>query len=316
MLCLGLALSACAPREWPAGPATGSAHLATDAVLAPDGARLPMHAWPAEGQPRAVVLALHGLNDHSGLFLEDAGPLLAEAGIALYAYDQRGFGAAPDRGLWAGVDTLVDDARSAIALLRTRHPGLPLVLMGESMGGAVALLAGEGLADRVVLLAPALWNREAMGPALSGLLWFAAHTLPILGFQNSAPGYRASDNDAALRRMGRDPLVLHTTRVEVLWGVTNLMDAAVASLPACCQTPTLVLVGAKDQIVPQIPVRRALRGTRLTVARYEEGYHLLLRDSIRDTVAQDLLAWIAAPGAALPSGADAAGRAWLSQPDP
>jgi len=315
-LALCLLLAGCAPREWPAGPVTGDTELASHAVMAPDGARLPLRTWAAKGQPHAVILALHGLNDYSGQFLEDAAPLLTAGGVVLYAYDQRGFGAAPDRGLWPGAETLVADARDTIAVLRARHPGLPLVLLGESMGGAIALLAGEGVADRVVLVAPALWSRDAMGSVLSGLLWLAAHTLPKLGLENSAPGFRASDNDAALRRLGRDPLVLHSTRVEVLWGVTNLMDAAVAALPQCCATPTLVLVGAHDQIVPQTPVRRALRGARLTVGRYEEGYHLLLRDSIREKVVADILAWIAQPGAGLPSGADAAGRVWLSQPDP
>ncbi|WP_431282673.1 alpha/beta fold hydrolase [Humitalea sp. 24SJ18S-53] len=318
LLLLLVLVGACSPREWPAGPVTGSPRLMPDAVVAADDARLPLASWPPEGAPRAVVLALHGLGDHSGLFLEEAAPLLTAGGVALYAYDQRGFGAAPGRGLWAGTRTLTDDARDTLALLRARHPGLPLVLLGESMGGAIALLAGEGAADRVILLAPALWNRDAMGRGLSGVLWLAAHTIPTVGFENSAPGYVASDNTAALRRLSRDPLTLRTTRVEVLWGVTNLMDQAVGTLPACCSVPTLVLLGAKDSIVPQGPVRRALRsvpdGAALTVARYQDGYHLLLRDSIRGVVMADLLDWIVDPAAPLPSGADAAGRAWLAGP--
>ncbi len=315
LVLLLLLTASCAPREWPAGPVMGAARLTPAAVVAADAALLPLASWPSEGAPRAVVLALHGLGDHSGLFLEEAAPVLAAAGIALYAYDQRGFGAAPGRGLWAGSRTLTGDARDTLALLRARHPGVPLVLMGESMGGAVALLAAEGAADRVILLAPALWSRDAMGPGLSGALWLAAHTVPTMGFENSAAGFVASDNAAALRRLARDPLTLRTTRIEVIWGVTNLMDQAVGSLGECCTVPMLVLLGAKDRIVPQAPVRRALRAAPeaapLTVARYAEGYHLLLRDSIRGVVMTDLLAWIADPAAALPSGADAAGLAWL-----
>ncbi len=316
LLLILLLLSACAPREWPSGPATGTPALLPDAVVARDTARLPLKSWLPEGEPRVVALALHGLSDYSGLFLEEAAAQLTAGGVALYAYDQRGFGAAPGRGLWAGTETLVNDARATLALLRERHPGLPLVILGESMGGAIALLAGEGAADRVVLFAPALWSRDAMGPGLAGALWLVAHTVPRLTVPNSGPGFTPSDNTEALRRLGRDPLALRAIPIEVLWGVTNLMDTAVGSLPDCCGVPTLVLLGAKDDIVPQRPVRHALRAVPpaapLTVGRYANGYHLLLRDSIRTVVLADLLAWVDNPSGALPSGADEVGQAWLA----
>ena len=74
--------------------------------------RLPLRRWLPEGKPRAVVLALHGFNDYSNAFA-DAGPVFAAHGIALYAYDQRGFGAAPAPGRWPGSRRLVDDALAA-----------------------------------------------------------------------------------------------------------------------------------------------------------------------------------------------------------
>src|SRR5690606_24488111 len=96
-----------------------------------------------EGTPRAVVLALHGFGDHSGAFQAIAEPL-THAGIALYAYDQRGFGATADAGRWAGQARLARDARLVARLLRQRYPDTPLYLVGKSMGGAVALLALTG----------------------------------------------------------------------------------------------------------------------------------------------------------------------------
>ena len=60
--------------------------------------------WLPEGQPRAVMLALHGFNDSRDAW-EMPGPEFAKAGIAVFAPDQRGFGAAPDRGRWAGSQT-------------------------------------------------------------------------------------------------------------------------------------------------------------------------------------------------------------------
>ncbi|MFC7542986.1 hypothetical protein ACFQU2_30850 [Siccirubricoccus deserti] len=62
-LLLAMLLGACSPRVLPAGPALGPAALARDALVMPDGARLPLHAWLPEGPPHAVLLALHGFND-------------------------------------------------------------------------------------------------------------------------------------------------------------------------------------------------------------------------------------------------------------
>src|SRR5216683_1843458 len=76
-----------------------SPQLAGDRLVAADGATLPLRRWLPEGRPRAVVLALHGFNDYSNAFA-GAGAGWAKNGIATYAYDQRGFGAAPGRGRW------------------------------------------------------------------------------------------------------------------------------------------------------------------------------------------------------------------------
>src|SRR3546814_15118199 len=81
-------------------------------------------------------------NDYSNAFA-DSGPALAAQGLEVYASDQRGFGEAPHRGLWPGVEALPGDLTTAAGLLRQRHPDLPLYLLGESMGGAVVLAALE-----------------------------------------------------------------------------------------------------------------------------------------------------------------------------
>ncbi len=322
-----LLAAACTPVVIPAGPPVAPPALAEDAVVAADGARLPLRSWAAQGPPSAVLLALHGFNDHAGNFLEDSLDQLRAAGMLVYAYDQRGFGRAPNRGYWAGAETLAEDAATAARLLRARHPGLPLVLAGESMGGAVAVLAGAAArpppVDAYVLLAPALWSREEMGVLMRGGLWLVSRTIPVLGFQGGVGGVVASDNPAALRRMGRDPLYIRTTRVDAAVGLVDLMDEAVAALPGCCRradgtrAPVLVLYGGQDQLVPARAVRAALRrvpaeaGLRLGI--HAQGFHLLLAGTTRAEVVRDLLAFVAAPDAPLPSGADLAAAAWMAR---
>ncbi len=324
---LGLLLAACTPVVMPAGPPVAPAVLRGDAVVAPDGAVLPMRAFPPEGEPRQVMLALHGFNDHSGNFLLDVLPALNDAGVLVYAYDQRGFGRGPHRGIWAGAGTMAADAVTAARLLRARHPGLPLTLVGESMGAAVSVLAGTASdpapVDAYVLLAPALWARSEMNAVMRGGLWLVSRTIPLMGFQGGVGGIRASDNDAALRRLGRDPLVIRTTRVDSAVGLVDLMDAAAEALPACCrgaeerEVPVLLVYGARDQIVPARPVRSAIRrlppGSPVRIAIHEDGWHLLLTDANRDVVVRDILAFLADPSAALPSGADRYAPSWLAE---
>ena len=123
----------------------GTPRLGDHFILTDDGAKLPLRSWLPDGKPRAIILALHGFNDYSNAFTHP-GVDWAKDGIATYAYDQRGFGEAPGRGLWAGSKRLAEDLTLTSRLLRARYPGTPLYLLGESMGGAVVAAAITGAA--------------------------------------------------------------------------------------------------------------------------------------------------------------------------
>jgi alpha-beta hydrolase superfamily lysophospholipase len=313
------ATAGCAPVVMPAGLPTVETSLAKDALVMADGAKLPLRAWLPEGEPpRAVVLGLHGFGDHSGNAFDTPAPLLNAKGVALYAYDQRGFGAAPHRGYWAGVPTLVSDAVAAARLVRARHPGVPLYMMGESMGVAVLLAAAASErpppVDGYVLLAPAVRGRASMGAFAGRLLTTLSWVIPAVAFYGSSPGFTPTDNDEAMERWSRDPLTLKQFRVDVLRGLVDLMDEATAAAPRF-RAPALVLYGAKDRLVAGAPVRRLVQAlpedAPHRIAYYAEGHHLLLRDKNRAVVAEDIAAWLQRPDAPLPSGADAAARRWL-----
>jgi acylglycerol lipase len=295
--------------------------LTADRFIAVDGAALPVRVWLPEGEPLAVVLALHGLNDYSNAFALPA-PGLTAQGIAVYAFDQRGFGATPRRGHWAGEATMAEDAILAARLLRERYPVLPLYLLGESMGGAVAVLAATDPAgapvDGVILAAPAVWGRQKMNVFQRVGLWLIGQMPSMQVSQRSMP-YRvqASDNIPMLRALGADPLVIKKTRTDMLTGVVDLMSAALARAPRLT-VPTLVLYGETDEIVPRDAVAefvaRLPAGARRNqhIALYSKGYHLLLRDLQAATVLSDIGAWMHDPTAALPSGADQGARAALT----
>jgi acylglycerol lipase len=288
-----------------------------------DGTKLPYRVWMPEEAPRAVVLALHGMNDSRDAW-EYPAPDLAAAGIAVFSPDQRGFGTTPDRGLWAGGHEMADDARQMAVLLRARYPHTRLILMGESMGAAVLMvLAAEQPpppVDGYVLIAPAVWGRAEMNVFLRAGLWLLSNTLPgmTVGGGGGIVHVSASDNFAAIRRLSDDPLTIHDTRWDTVRGLVNLMDSALAAAPHF-HGPALFLYGGHDELIPKKATAATWRALPASAreAYYPAGYHLLMRDHERITPIEDTIAWILRPDAPLPSGADRAAAAWLAeQPSP
>jgi alpha-beta hydrolase superfamily lysophospholipase len=305
LMCLALLAGCAQPMMQPRGESAVAPYLTEDRIVAADGAVLPMSVWTPAAKPSAVVLALHGFNDYRNAFAE-LGPFLAKRGIAVYAYDQRGFGATCQRGIWPGEALLAEDLRTVAGLVRHKHRGIPLYLVGESMGGALAmsvLAETPEVADGTVLVAAAVWGQATMNPLQSGLLWLAAHSFPAMRLSGQGLGIRASDNDAMLRAQHDDPLVQKDARADTLWGLVNLMDRALLAAPGL-MVPALVLYGERDEIIPRRPTCQMLArlNESARVAVYPNGYHMLTRDLGARLVLDDLAAWLADPTAPLPSG--------------
>jgi acylglycerol lipase len=321
ILVLPMLLFACAPKLQPLGPVQGEPVFKPDKLVMDDGLGLPLRHWPAEGKTKAVILALHGFNDYSHAFEEPAQDW-AKDGIETFAFDQRGFGATPYHGLWAGDGRMVADAEAAARLVRRQRPGLPFYLLGESMGGAVAMSAAADkdppFADGLILVAPAVWSRENLGPIASGTLWFFAHTVPWYTLDGRGLRIEPSDNEAMLEKLFHDPLVIKATRIDTVYGLVGLMDRAWVSAPAM-PGRSLVLYGAHEQVIDDDAAAAMLRrlprgpaGPRIAI--YSQGYHMLLRDLNAHVVRQDIAAWILNPADPLPSGAEAQAQKILHLP--
>ncbi|HHJ38335.1 MAG: alpha/beta hydrolase [Methylothermaceae bacteria B42] len=303
-----LLLTACATRPPSFSTSLKGPALTPETFITSDGWPLPLHQWQPGKQAEAVIVALHGFNDY-GRFIEQPAHYFNKAGIAVYSYDQRGFGASPGRGRWAGTKTYANDLATFVDLLRQRHPDTPLYVLGESMGGAVtAVAAVNGLpnVDGLILAAPAVWARWTMPWYQRSLLWLGSHVAPWMKLTRKGLEITPSDNIEMLRALSQDPLVIKATRIDAIAGLTNLMDSALASAPKL-NTPTLLLYGEKDEIVPKEPTLAFIRQAKpniLKTAWYDEGYHMLLRDLQGERYWRDILAWIRQPHGPLPSGAD------------
>jgi len=271
----------------------------------PSGQALAARVW-ASPQPRHIVLGVHGFNDYSKAFAPLAQHLTVELQATVYAYDQRGFGADPQPGVWPGTDTLLADLRHIVAQLRERHPGLPLTVVGESMGGAVVLVAASeapGLsADQLILKAPAVWGASSM-PWYQRLSLYTMNLLaPDMVFTGRglpSLGIRPTDDIEVARDLSRDPLFIKATRVGSLAGVTELMGRAQSQTGLPPQR-TLVLYGLRDRIIPPQPVCDWLtylnaampRPSPTDVVVYPEGWHLLTRQLRTREPLQDMARWL------------------------
>ena len=311
IVALLLLLAACAPLTQQAGlPGAGfeGPRLEDNGFISFDGARLGLQHWDAPGDPWAVVIGLHGMDDYANAF-HLAAEHWAGEGITTYAFDQRGFGRSPHRGVWPGAGLMDDDLRTIAALIRQRYPHAVIAVAGVSMGGAVAIDAFASdrppSADRLVLLSPAVWGWSSQPLPYRVALWTVAHT--ARGLMLEPPSFitdhiRTSDNTAELIRMGRDPQLIWGARTDALYGLLNLMQRG-WSQTGELRIPTLYAYGAKDQIIPKDAAFHA--ATNLPAgdrtAYYADGYHLLLIDLENPRVWDDVAGFIRDPAAPLPS---------------
>lgn len=294
-LVLCFVAAACATEPPP--PAVSTApRFSDETLIARDGAALGVKVWRAE-ETRAVIIALHGMNDYGHAFALPGEWWAANAGITTYALDQRGFGRSPMFGRWPGREALQADLIAAIAAARAAHPGLPVYIVGHSMGAAVVMSAAERRmldVDGVVLAAPGVWGGARLPIFYRMALDIAVTFAPGKTLTGERADRQSTDNIEILRAMFRDPLVIKETRIDAIKGVVGVMGEA-WSASERIGGDILFLYGEKDEIIPV----EAMEDTasrlcgRIDVRRYAEGWHLLFRDLQAERVWRDVAEWIA-----------------------
>ncbi len=296
----------------PASPVEPAFLPDEDVFVTSDGSRLGLTVWPAAGDedPDYVVVGVHGMSDYAGAF-HMAAPYWAARGVTTYAYDQRGFGRSPNKGLWPEEELMRADLRTAVDVARKRHPDAVITVVGISMGASVAMTAfgsdDPPKADRLILSGPGLRGWGAINPLYRVSLLASAYAnpgwivVPPAGLIKIEP----SDNNAMLRRTWSDPHMTYENRIDQVYGLVTLMENAhwaAARLPK--GLPILASYGARDIVIPQNGVERTakLLPPNVRTVYYKNGYHMLERDLQAEKVHADYLAFMKAPDAELPSG--------------
>jgi acylglycerol lipase len=268
-----------------------------DRFAASDGLSLYEQWWLPENEPVAAVVIVHGVSEHSGRY-ERLAADLNRRGYAVYSMDLRGHGRSDgDRILIHRFDEYLDDVEMLLERVAARQPGLPVFLLGHSMGGAIVALLGIERPPKVrglILSAPAVLIGGDVFPILRRLASIVSVVWPSLRLVRLGCRFISRD-PAVVESFEKDPLVFHG-RFPVRTGAEILRIAKYIQNNAGRLTlPLLTLHGTGDIVTDS-------QGSRLLVARagstdktlrlYTGLYHELFSEPERDQVVSDLLAWL------------------------
>lgn len=244
-------------------------------------------SWsPAHAQWIAVLC--HGYGEHVGRY-EGAARTLNDAGAAVYGADHVGHGRSNgQRALIPDYEPVVTDLHRVVEHAREQHPGLPVVLIGHSMGGMIAARYtqryGGGLAATVL-----------SGPVLGS--WHVVDDLLPLEEIPSTPIDPATlSRDAAVgEAYAADELVWHGDfKRPTLRGMHEAM-ATIDAAGSIGDIPLLHLHGEDDQLVPPAPSLdglQRLRGSATEVVTYPGARHEIFLETNRDQVLADVVAFV------------------------
>lgn len=260
------------------------------------GARLFYQRWLPTGSPKAVVLLLHGLGDHVGAppyaFVR---PYLLGQGFGVYMYDARGHGYSPGaRGYVGRWSEFRQDLAAFVRLVHQHQPGIPVFLLGLSMGALTALDyaldSPDGLAGVIAVAAPL----GTLAPAgLLGLVRLFSVVWPGLVLPPPGEDRSVLSRDAkALEAYGQDGLVHYqlTARYSAEFVATaDRVNARAAEF----KPPLLMLHGSDDRVA--VPDERFFAAVPLpdkTRKVYAGGRHVLFLETNREEVFADMAAWM------------------------
>lgn len=267
----------------------------------PDGLRLFEQSWvpetAPEAPPRAAVALVHGYGEHSGRYAHVAAFLTAR-GHAVYAFDQRGYGRSEGRRAFVDrFEHYLDDLSTFLRRVRDRAPGVPLFLMGHSMGGTVC--ARYWLEHRpdvagLILSSPFLHPGEAMPHLPLRLSSLASRLFPTFPTVRIRAEHLSRDQ-AVRADVDADPL---NVRGRVRARTGHEMVAAAASIRDRLEAvtlPFLVFHGTADCIADprgSIELYRRALGEDKTLGLYEGLFHETLNEPERTQVLHELAAWL------------------------
>lgn len=262
--------------------------------IADDGAEIFWQEWLPESDPRAVMILVHGLGEHSTRYAHLA-QRFTDAGIAVFALDNRGHGKTPGTRGVMDFDKVVTDIGERLEEVRERYPDAPVIVFGHSLGGLLTM-------TYTVRNRPAITAQIASAPALDSelrgqRLKFALANLlggivPDIVLPTGLDSSGVSRDPKVVAAYDADPLV-HDK------GSTGLAKATFAAMDdMMAQTtfpvPLLIVHGTGDRLTVPAASKTFVNQVTgdVTLIEYEGIYHELHNEPEQDEVFADIMEWL------------------------
>lgn len=261
---------------------------------------LPLYyqAWmpPDRRNRKAVLINLHGLGDHSGLYPSIASHFPGR-GVAVYAYDMRGNGRSPgQRAYLREWDEYRGDLHAFLALVREREGHIPTFVLGHSLGGLVVLdyaLSHTDELNGAIAAAPPL-GQLGVPPILMALGRIMSRVWPRFSLEVGMDLSGLSRDPAVVKTVLADPLFHRRGTARLSTEVTTAI-ARVQAGAADFSVPLLLLHGSADRMVPPDGTREFFSKVRYAdreFREYPDAYHGLFADLNFELVLRDVEQWI------------------------
>jgi alpha-beta hydrolase superfamily lysophospholipase len=259
------------------------------------GTRIFLRSWQPDARPRAVVVICHGVNSHGGQYIWPAEQFV-EDGHAVYALDLRGRGKSEGERFYVeDVADYVADVAGTIKIAKSRHPDLPVFLLGHSAGGVTsAVYVLDNQAELAGFICESFaFQVPAPGFALAAIkgLSHVAPRLPVLKLKNED----FSRDPKAVEALNSDPLIAHEVQPAITVAALVRADERLREEFPRITLPVLIMHGTDDKAT-------VCQGSQFffdtvgskdkTLKLYEGHYHDLLNDVGKEGVVADIKAWI------------------------
>jgi acylglycerol lipase len=263
------------------------------------GPALFTRSWIPKEPERCVVL-VHGFGEHSGRY-ERFGSWLASRGVAVFAYDQRGHGQTVGRrGHVERFDDFIADLRAVIGHAAAEYPGLPLAVIGHSMGGLVtARLACLGCdsVDAYVLSGPLIALASDVAPFKARIIRLLRRLIPRYQLDGGVHPEWLSRDEEVVRAYSDDPLV-HGQMTLSLGAEILATQKLVLVEASQVAAPLLLLHGMADRLCAPEGSEQLYRGLAAEVSRVSELvllpelFHEIFNEIGREAVFEKVLSWL------------------------
>jgi acylglycerol lipase len=294
---VAILISGCSAHISEVNRKTQEPKLSNNHFVTSDGSALPYLMWGPRTKPKSIILGIHSFGDFSKAY-ELIGKYFASRGVALWTYDQRGFGASPNKGIWAGTQTLVQDMEEfAVLVQKTAGQEVPIVMLGESMGAAVILAAlGKDKTainpKSIILSGPAVREDRPYRYLFNIGLWGVTKILP----RKEVEILRTYDERLApfhAERWALDERIIDSVRLDTYYGLIRLSDFASGKAKRL-DVPTLLLFGTEDsQIHPKsICALMTALNSQSKLKVYEDKPHLIFQIKNQARLLSDIWDWV------------------------